>query len=189
MVSRRIAPNLITVIGFLFLLVSHILTIHAIDYDISNASILPNWINYMNALFMFIYYTSDNLDGKQARRTSSSSPLGMLFDHGLDSICSWLIGINIGITVLIKSEVDFMMSIWFISLVPFFIGTWAQYHVGCLRFGYVNGVDEGLILVVIVYLISGFFGNCFWGEELILGCTRGETLVFACAVSSVIQNL
>lgn len=28
---------------------------------------------------------SDGIDGKQARRTGSSSPLGELFDHGLDS--------------------------------------------------------------------------------------------------------
>ena len=30
-------------------------------------------------------YVSDGIDGKQARRTGTSSPLGELFDHGLDS--------------------------------------------------------------------------------------------------------
>jgi ethanolaminephosphotransferase len=30
--------------------------------------------------------TIDNLDGKQARRTKSSSPLGLLFDHGCDAL-------------------------------------------------------------------------------------------------------
>lgn len=30
--------------------------------------------------------TLDNLDGKQARRTGSSSPLGLLFDHGCDAL-------------------------------------------------------------------------------------------------------
>lgn len=28
----------------------------------------------------------DALDGKQARRTGSSSPLGQLFDHGVDAL-------------------------------------------------------------------------------------------------------
>jgi ethanolaminephosphotransferase len=32
------------------------------------------------------YMLCDNTDGKQARRTGSSSPLGMLIDHGMDSI-------------------------------------------------------------------------------------------------------
>lgn len=32
-----------------------------------------------------IYSTLDNCDGKQARRTKSGSPMGMMFDHGLDA--------------------------------------------------------------------------------------------------------
>ena len=32
------------------------------------------------------YITLDNVDGKQARRTSNSSPLGQIFDHGMDAI-------------------------------------------------------------------------------------------------------
>ena len=35
---------------------------------------------------IFIYQTLDAIDGKQARRTGSSSPLGELFDHGCDSL-------------------------------------------------------------------------------------------------------
>jgi ethanolaminephosphotransferase len=49
---------------------------------------------------ILVYQNLDNLDGKQARKTSntlnkleSSSPLGMLFDHGADSLCSFLISI------------------------------------------------------------------------------------------------
>jgi choline/ethanolamine phosphotransferase len=37
-------------------------------------------------LGIFIYQTLDAIDGKQARRTGSSSPLGELFDHGCDSL-------------------------------------------------------------------------------------------------------
>lgn len=33
----------------------------------------------------------DGIDGKQARRTGTSGPLGELFDHGLDSWSSVLI--------------------------------------------------------------------------------------------------
>ena len=45
----------------------------------------------MGALATFIYQTFDACDGKQARRTGSSSPLGQLFDHGCDAfqlVCS-----------------------------------------------------------------------------------------------------
>lgn len=33
----------------------------------------------------------DCIDGKQARRTRSSSPLGQLFDHGCDALCVFML--------------------------------------------------------------------------------------------------
>jgi hypothetical protein len=40
----------------------------------------------MSAVALWFYQTMDNLDGRQARRTKSSSPLGQLFDHGTASL-------------------------------------------------------------------------------------------------------
>lgn len=36
----------------------------------------------------------DNCDGKQARRTANSSSLGLLFDHGLDSLAAPITTMN-----------------------------------------------------------------------------------------------
>jgi len=41
---------------------------------------------FFTALGLFIYQSLDAIDGKQARRTKTSSPLGELFDHGCDSV-------------------------------------------------------------------------------------------------------
>lgn len=46
----------------------------------------PLWAYLMCAVGLFIYQSLDAIDGKQARRTNSSSPLGELFDHGCDSL-------------------------------------------------------------------------------------------------------
>lgn len=43
----------------------------------------PRWLYYFNGFSVFWYLHLDCLDGKQARRTKSSSPLGQLFDHGM----------------------------------------------------------------------------------------------------------
>ena len=51
---------------------------------------LPGWFCYLMGILYFTYMLADNCDGKQARRTGSSSPLGMLFDHGVDSTTSIL---------------------------------------------------------------------------------------------------
>ena len=42
----------------------------------------PRWVYAFCGLACLAYLHLDCLDGKQARRTGSSSPLGQLFDHG-----------------------------------------------------------------------------------------------------------
>ena len=46
-----------------------------------------------------MYVHLDCLDGKQARRTKSSSPLGQLFDHGCDALSVNLLLANIGVSL------------------------------------------------------------------------------------------
>lgn len=46
----------------------------------------PSWAFVLSALGLFIYQSLDAIDGKQARRTNSSSALGELFDHGCDAV-------------------------------------------------------------------------------------------------------
>ncbi len=42
----------------------------------------------------FLYQTLDAIDGKHARNTGRSSPLGMLMDHGCDSLVNSFILVN-----------------------------------------------------------------------------------------------
>jgi phosphatidylglycerophosphate synthase len=59
-------------------------------YDMTMTEKLPEWTYLFVAFGIFAFQTLDAIDGKQARRTGSSSPLGQLFDHGCDAI-SWTI--------------------------------------------------------------------------------------------------
>lgn len=60
----------------------------------------PFWAYILGALGLFIYQSLDAIDGKQARRTNSSSPLGELFDHGCDSISTGSLNLLLPILVL-----------------------------------------------------------------------------------------
>lgn len=52
------------------------------------------WLQKVNEIyFSQIFECVDGMDGKQARRTGTSTPLGELFDHGLDSYSTVLIPI------------------------------------------------------------------------------------------------
>lgn len=44
----------------------------------------PRWVYLLNGMAGLVYLHLDCIDGKQARRTGSSSPLGQLFDHGAE---------------------------------------------------------------------------------------------------------
>jgi phosphatidylglycerophosphate synthase len=55
----------------------------------------PRWAYLLSAISVIAYVNLDSLDGKQARRTGSSSPLGQLFDHGCDALTVHLLLANI----------------------------------------------------------------------------------------------
>ncbi|RLN65069.1 hypothetical protein BBP00_00003079 [Phytophthora kernoviae] len=78
-----LAPNLITLIGLILVGGSHTMFVFYCPFLDGDA---PWWAMVVAAAALFAYQTLDNLDGKQARRTSSSSPLGLLFDHGCDAL-------------------------------------------------------------------------------------------------------
>ena len=54
----------------------------------------PRWSCFLCALGLFIYQSLDAIDGKQARRTNTSTPLGELFDHGCDSISTIFVALS-----------------------------------------------------------------------------------------------
>ena len=57
-------------------------------YDTSCREVLPLWTYFFMGFAVFMYQTLDAVDGKQARRTGTSGPLGQLFDHGCDAMAT-----------------------------------------------------------------------------------------------------
>jgi hypothetical protein len=73
------APNMVTSLGGLHCALSYfVVRYFSRDYD----EPVPDWVILLCAYCSFSCYTLDCMDGKQARRTHQSSPLGQLFDHG-----------------------------------------------------------------------------------------------------------
>jgi len=77
------APNFITLVGLMAMVVAYAI---AYTYSPDFTQPLPRWLYAYAAFTLFAYQTIDNLDGRQARRTGNSSPLGLLFDHGVDAL-------------------------------------------------------------------------------------------------------
>lgn len=153
-----VAPNLITLTGLCFIL----LNVATIEYFIPDlVGPGPPWLYFSFSLGLFLYQTFDNVDGKQARRTGSSSPLGELFDHGIDSLNCTLGGIvmcaALGLGSTVNGAIVVIISSW-----PMYFSSWEQYHTGILYLGYFNGPTEGIIIACLCMGLSGWFGPEFW---------------------------
>lgn len=80
-------------------------------------------------------FVADGVDGKQARRTNSSTPLGELFDHGLDSwSCVYFVVTVYSIFGRGPSGVSVFvlyLLLW-VVLFSFILSHWEKYNTGVL---------------------------------------------------------
>ncbi|ONH90987.1 hypothetical protein PRUPE_8G087200 [Prunus persica] len=152
-------PNYITLTGFMFLLTSALL---GYIYSPRLDSAPPRWVNFAHGLLLFLYQTFDAVDGKQARRTDSSSPLGELFDHGCDALACAFEGLAFGSTAMCGRTTFWF---WVISAVPFYCATWEHYFTNTLILPAVNGPTEGLMLIYLSHFFTAIVGSEWWAQQ------------------------
>ena len=88
-------------------------------YGSSLAGHIDPWYPFLCAGCYTFYVIMDNSDGKQARITGASSPVGMLFDHFCDAICA-VLNIYIVEKMLQVGESEMNMFWIGISTLPFY---------------------------------------------------------------------
>ncbi|KRH95059.1 sn-1,2-diacylglycerol ethanolamine- and cholinephosphotransferase [Pseudoloma neurophilia] len=156
---KWLAPNCITLFGLFFTLISFSLSLY---YDFECAGKAPSWVYFSHAACLFLYMLCDAVDGKQARRTNTGSPLGQLFDHVVDSFVASLTvimlasALGLGISIeLVLFLINFKFCVFYANLEEFFT------HEFIL--GTINGPTEGILSGIVVFLLAGFFGpECFY---------------------------
>jgi ethanolaminephosphotransferase len=125
----------------------------------------PQWAIAFAGLALFIYSTLDNADGKQARKTGSGSPLGLLFDHGMDAINTGMVGT---LTFVMATglaggseagNLRLPFALWCFTSLAFFLNTWEEFHIREFILPIVNGPSEGLVVTVGLFLLTAFKGE------------------------------
>lgn len=153
-----VAPNLITFVGWLLIIVSYV---NILRYDYTLQKDVPNYCFILTAFCVWAYSTLDAIDGKQARRTKSSSPLGQLFDHGCDSFSNAFF--VLAMAQAFKLEGYQAILIFIASQGAFWAASWIEYHTGVLKTNVGQlGVTEIHIIVTVTHLITGIFGQKLW---------------------------
>jgi ethanolaminephosphotransferase len=159
---RWLAPNAITLLGFAPVAVAFaIMLVYCPAFD----GTPPAFAYGAAVLSLFGFQTLDAVDGKQARRTGSSSPLGNWLDHVCDVValqlamltaaCSLGAGAT-GLTLFLISAV-----LWNSHLVH-----WETKHTGVLVMGNGTSIYEAQVTLMAVHAASWIFGPDLWGRPL-----------------------
>jgi len=84
---------------------------------------------------LFVYQSLDAVDGKQARRTKSASPLGELVDHGCDSASMVIMILAVCVAVELGTHPVWMFYMSFMAVFMFYCAHWQAYVSGTIKFG------------------------------------------------------
>lgn len=173
-----VAPNLITIVGLAINIFTSLLLVW---FCPTATEVAPWWTTFSCALGLFIYQTLDAIDGKQARRTKTSSPLGELFDHGCDSLSTVFVSLASCCAVRLGLYPGWMLFQCLCASTLFYCAHWQTYVSGTLTFGTID-VTEGQIVVMLVMLTSSFesfFNMEIWSSSVVLDMSPRNLYIMA----------
>ncbi|XP_059046420.1 ethanolaminephosphotransferase 1 [Achroia grisella] len=188
-----VAPNLLTFTGFLLTVLNFLLFsyydygFHALTQENVTEDSIPWWVWAVSAVNLFVAYTLDGIDGKQARRTGTSGPLGELFDHGLDSYSAVLIPTCL-YSIFGRDELSplrFFFVIWNI-FINFYLTHWEKYNTGVMFLPW--GYDFTMIGSCLLLLVTSVIGPKAWHITLPGGITPGFIFEIVLYFSAMITS-
>ena len=174
-----LAPNIITISGFFLNLLYFLITGY---YTGFKGGFIPPWACFFSAFCYLLYMILDNIDGKQARRTKSSSPLGLLVDHGTDACTTFFITCGLGAILALETIYQYIL-LWIMIIVPFYLNNWEEYITGVMSLPIINGINEGTFVIVFLECLTGCIGQDYLNEnEYII---FGKHILFNTFISSL----
>jgi len=178
-----VAPNLLTIVGLALNIGTSVVLMIETNGAKEECS---RWLYLFTALGLFFYQSLDAIDGKQARRTNSSSPLGELFDHGCDSVSA--VFVTIACCCAVQLGVYPWLMFWscFLSYFAFYCAHWQTYVSGKLKFGKMD-CTEAQFSFITVYLLSTISPS-FWTKSIPYFNVELRILVALLIVSSTLWS-
>jgi ethanolaminephosphotransferase len=167
----KLAPNVITLFSLGCNIIAALITYIDVGFDFSLEMHKATCL--IQGLTQILYQLLDNLDGKQARRTGTSSPFGMLLDHGCDIFTNCLTAFNMSHLLVVGNHNILSYCVFFGLIVGFFAMTYEELKIGELHFPIVNATDEGNIILSSLGILCGLIGNGWLGTVLFKTVTLG----------------
>jgi len=154
---RWLAPNVVTFSGFVAIMISFVLMLW---YSPELDGKCPSWWYAFTFMSCFFYQTMDGCDGKQARATKTGSPLGELFDHGVDALVT---PIYVAFTIElqgfgIKNPIGLLAIL--LSQFAFYMSNLTLLHLGRQEFNRID-CQEVQVIIQLSLLLTVFYPE-FW---------------------------
>ncbi|CAB9505705.1 Uncharacterized CDP-alcohol phosphatidyltransferase class-I family protein [Seminavis robusta] len=159
-IPMSMAPNMVTLVGSMACVTSYLTTWWFIPQftERNQPMPMPMALLLFNGFAVFFYHTADSCDGKQARRTGTSSPLGQLFDHGLDCYAAiFTVSVAQGILLLGPTRASLLTQV--AIQLTFFSTQLEEYYTGVLLHAHSKwlGVTECAYMLALGGMASAFF--------------------------------
>jgi len=130
-------------------------------FDAKMTGELPSWFIIASAFSYLCARVLDEMDGKQARRTGNSSPLGLLIDHGCDTYTAGFMSM-IMMKIVQLDNFYICLTLMFTSFATFYLNMLEEYYVGEFILQIGNLSTDGSLMLFITFLVTGILGNNFW---------------------------
>eukprot|EP00928_Gymnodinium_smaydae_P099431 TRINITY_DN947_c0_g3_i1.p1 TRINITY_DN947_c0_g3~~TRINITY_DN947_c0_g3_i1.p1 ORF type:complete len:416 (+),score=63.71 TRINITY_DN947_c0_g3_i1:160-1407(+) len=162
------SPNAVTSLGLLVALLS-IAAAYVVSWLDPSSVLSGHRVFLLIGVCMFFYQTMDAVDGKHARATSQSTPLGAIYDHGCDAIVATagVVALEIASSTLASEaeESRTMISLigFLLPLVSFFCAQWEHLHTHAMPAG---GVTEAQFCGMGTMLVAARWGPLFFQTDM-----------------------
>lgn len=148
----------------------------------------PAYVHLINGAALLGYQTLDNIDGRQARRTNTASPLGLLFDHLADATATALGCISTSASFGL-SDAHALAPLLLVASVciPLATSTWEQLCTGVFRLPVMNAPSDGLLAQALLHIWSAVSSPDLWLSSSV--CAVYLIFVATCGVLSIASSV
>lgn len=115
-------------------------------------------------------------------KKGTGSPLGMLFDHGVDSLVSFMLTLQFLEIIRLKNFNIIIPVVFIFIMATFFSALWNQYSTGVFRLGRINPVDEGLPALALTAVLFIFVSSEGFDQYHIFAPLNQEILAGMCLI-------
>ncbi|AKV00385.1 hypothetical protein AKJ09_07048 [Labilithrix luteola] len=172
LVPPWVAPNAITLSG-LALVVASFGSMLIANPTLTGPA--PKMVHVFAIVAIFAFQTLDALDGKQARKTKSSSALGNWCDHACDVAAIQMAMTTVGGAIGLGTGGALLFLLGSV-IVNNYVIHWETRHTGTLYMGNGTSIYEAQLMMMAIHAITLGAGVELWGRPL------GSLVPFAAAV-------